>query len=163
MCRILWIDNHADELEDHAEVLRNEGVQVELDASADHALERLKTGDKFDLLIIDLRLKEGADAFILEDDKSITSGIELINKLRENKVRVPVCILSSYLQLEEYQDALKELDIPGVALDKYVDPLTGAWTSEVYWRFVSWWLPVAVPVSLLALACLFLNRPSDRS
>ena len=47
-------------------------------------------------------------------------------------------------------------------LGKYVDPLTGAWTPVVYSRFFLWWLPVAVPVSLLALACLFLNRPDGR-
>jgi hypothetical protein len=47
-------------------------------------------------------------------------------------------------------------------LGKYVDPATGAWTWVVYSRFFQWWLPVAVPVSLLALACLFLNRPSSR-
>ena len=41
------------------------------------------------------------------------------------------------------------------------DPQTGAWTALVYWRFLQWWLPVAVPVSLLALACMFLNRPRD--
>lgn len=46
-------------------------------------------------------------------------------------------------------------------LGKYIDPLTGAWTSEVYWQFLRWWLPVAVPASLLALACMYLNRPED--
>ena len=47
-------------------------------------------------------------------------------------------------------------------LGKYVDPETGAWTSQVYWQFLTWWLPIALPVSLLALACMFLNRPGDR-
>ena len=46
-------------------------------------------------------------------------------------------------------------------LEIYVDPLTGALTPQLYWQFFRWWLPVAVPVSLLALACLFVNRPSD--
>lgn len=43
----------------------------------------------------------------------------------------------------------------------YVDPLTGAPTLRLYWQFLKWWLPIAVPLSLLALACLFLNRPAD--
>ena len=47
-------------------------------------------------------------------------------------------------------------------LGKFVDPETGAWTPHVYWQFFYWWLPIAVPVSLLALACMFLNRPADR-
>ena len=46
-------------------------------------------------------------------------------------------------------------------LGQFVDPQTGAWTALVYWLFLQWWLPVAVPVSLLALACMFLNRPRD--
>lgn len=45
-------------------------------------------------------------------------------------------------------------------LGKYVDE-TGAWTPQVYWQFLDWWLPIAVPVSLLALACMFLNRPTN--
>jgi hypothetical protein len=45
-------------------------------------------------------------------------------------------------------------------LGKYVDD-NGAWTGELYWQFVRWWLPVAIPVSLLALACMFMNRRAD--
>jgi len=44
-------------------------------------------------------------------------------------------------------------------LGRFVDPETGAWTTQVYSQFLSWWLPIAVPVSLLALACMVLNRP----
>ena len=43
----------------------------------------------------------------------------------------------------------------------YVDQATGAFTLQLYWQFFRWWLPIAVPVSLLALACMFLNRPAD--
>lgn len=43
-------------------------------------------------------------------------------------------------------------------LGKYVDTVTGQWTWEVYHTFLLWWLPIAVPISLLALACMFLNR-----
>lgn len=46
-------------------------------------------------------------------------------------------------------------------LGYYVDPQTGALTSEVVWQFLRWWLPIALPVSLLALACMALNRPND--
>ena len=45
------------------------------------------------------------------------------------------------------------------ALGMFVDPQTGAWTPHVYWQFLAWWLPAAVPVSALALACMVLNRP----
>jgi hypothetical protein len=47
-------------------------------------------------------------------------------------------------------------------LGKYVDVETGAWTAQVYWQFLRWWLPIAAPVSLLALICMVLNRPADR-
>ena len=46
-------------------------------------------------------------------------------------------------------------------LGKFVDPATGAWTPQVYSQFLTWWSPIAIPVSLLALACMFLNRPRD--
>ena len=46
-------------------------------------------------------------------------------------------------------------------LEIYVDPATGAPTAQLYWQFVRWWLPIAVPVSLVALACMALNRPRD--
>ena len=46
-------------------------------------------------------------------------------------------------------------------LEIYLDPATGAPTAQLYWQFVRWWLPIALPVSLVALACMFLNRPKD--
>ena len=46
-------------------------------------------------------------------------------------------------------------------LGKFVDPATGAWTPQVYSQFLTWWSPIAIPVSVLALACMFLNRPRD--
>ena len=47
-------------------------------------------------------------------------------------------------------------------LGKFVDPETGAWTSQVYSQFLTWWSPIAVPVTLLALACMVLNGPAPR-
>jgi hypothetical protein len=47
-------------------------------------------------------------------------------------------------------------------LEIYLDPATGAPTAQLYWQFVRWWLPIAVPVSLVALACMVLNRPEGR-
>ena len=46
-------------------------------------------------------------------------------------------------------------------LGKFVDPETGAWTGAVYSQFLTWWSPIAVPVTLLAFACMVLTR-SDR-
>lgn len=47
-------------------------------------------------------------------------------------------------------------------LGKYVDAATGAWTAQVYWQFLTLWLPIAAPVSLLAAACMVLNWPADK-
>ena len=47
-------------------------------------------------------------------------------------------------------------------LGKYLDPQTGAWTPQVYSLFLTWWSPNVVPVTLLALACMVLNRPDRR-
>lgn len=46
------------------------------------------------------------------------------------------------------------------SLGRYVDP-AGYLTAHTYFTFFQWWLPIAVPVSLLALACMYLNRPAD--
>ena len=46
-------------------------------------------------------------------------------------------------------------------LGEFIDPETGAWTPQVYSQFFTWWSPIAAPVTLLALACMFLNRPAD--
>jgi hypothetical protein len=47
-------------------------------------------------------------------------------------------------------------------LGKFIDPATGAWTAQVYSEFFTWWSPIAAPVTLLALACMVLNRPAGR-
>lgn len=47
-------------------------------------------------------------------------------------------------------------------LGKFIDPETGAWTSQVYTQFLTWWSPIVAPVTLLALACMVLNRPEGR-
>ena len=47
-------------------------------------------------------------------------------------------------------------------LGKYLDPQTGAWTPQVYSLFLTWWSPIVVPATLLALACMVLNRPDRR-
>lgn len=46
-------------------------------------------------------------------------------------------------------------------LGLYADPVTGTPTLRLCWQFLKWWLPIAVPLSLLALACMYLNRPAD--
>ena len=42
----------------------------------------------------------------------------------------------------------------------YVDE-NGAYTPQLYWQFFKWWLPIAGAASVLAIACMFLNRPAD--
>ena len=45
---------------------------------------------------------------------------------------------------------------------RFVDPLSGAWTPELYRLFFTWWLPILVPVLLLGCACLFVDwRPRN--
>ena len=43
----------------------------------------------------------------------------------------------------------------------YVDPVTGQPTARLFRQFLRWWMSGAVPVSALAMACLFVNRPAD--
>ena len=42
----------------------------------------------------------------------------------------------------------------------YVDE-RGAYTRQLYWQFFKRWLPIAGAASLLAIACMALNRPTD--
>ena len=46
-------------------------------------------------------------------------------------------------------------------LGKFVDEATGEWTAELYSSFFRWWLPVAIPVVLLGLAAMVMNRRPD--
>lgn len=46
-------------------------------------------------------------------------------------------------------------------LGKFVDLETGHWTLHLYLSFLQWWLPIAGPVSVLALVCMVTNRPRD--
>lgn len=39
----------------------------------------------------------------------------------------------------------------------YVDE-SGAYRPQLYWQFFKWWLPIAGAASVLASACMFLNR-----
>lgn len=45
-------------------------------------------------------------------------------------------------------------------LGRYVDA-DGHWTFDVYAHFARSWFPIALGVSALALACLFLDRERD--
>ena len=42
-------------------------------------------------------------------------------------------------------------------LGRYVTP-EGTWTADVFVRFFWAWLPIAAGVSVLALACMFVDR-----
>ncbi|WEK47664.1 MAG: hypothetical protein P0Y56_05055 [Candidatus Andeanibacterium colombiense] len=46
-------------------------------------------------------------------------------------------------------------------LGKFVNVETGHWRLHLYLSFLQWWLPIAAPVSMLALACMLLNRPRE--
>ena len=46
-------------------------------------------------------------------------------------------------------------------LGKYVDEASGSWTSELCWSFFRWWMPVAIPVVVLGLAAMMMNRRPD--
>ncbi|MEO6387729.1 MAG: hypothetical protein ABIT16_03020 [Croceibacterium sp.] len=38
---------------------------------------------------------------------------------------------------------------------------SGLPTWHLVVQFFRWWLPIATPISVLAFACMFLNRPTD--
>lgn len=40
----------------------------------------------------------------------------------------------------------------------YVDPLTGEYTLALYRLFLTWWLPLGIPVVLMGLSFRFFDR-----
>lgn len=101
--RILWIDDQIENYSEFVDGLANRGIAVTASSTVEGAVNILRDGN-FDLILLDLRMpgKNGFD--FLRDHLS--------------KTQVPVCVLSSYLHLEEYHRQLNRLRSNVAVLDK---------------------------------------------
>lgn len=100
---ILWIDDNVKSYKHTISGLEEENISVATARSVDEAYTTLKSKDQFDLIILDLKMPG-------------KSGFDF---LRDNiNPNVPVCVLSSYLHLEEYQRKLSRFRRPIGVMDK---------------------------------------------
>lgn len=124
---MLWLDNDADVLEPYADALNESGILVDLEADPSRALEELTTEDSpYDCLLLDLRFYALRDLQSLREGQ-IRNGFEFLRRIDEAQIGVSVGILSSYLQLEEYEHQLEDFqsnrNIRGALIDKYIDAI----------------------------------------
>lgn len=104
---VLWID---DQIEDYTEFvagLKNHDISITGAPSVDNAIEILKH-KSFDLILLDLRMPE-------------KNGFEFLRS-QISKSDAPICVLSSYLHLEEYQKRLNRLRKNVAIMDKDLPP-----------------------------------------
>ena len=81
-CTVLVVEDDRDLRETVADVLRDEGYAVEEAADGQVALEKLQSGLRPCLVLLDLMMP-------------VLSGWEVIARLQEKELRVPLCVVSA--------------------------------------------------------------------
>lgn len=90
--RILVVDDEQNSREGLTKILMKEGYEVIAAESGETALEEAKKQD-FDLVITDLRMPE-------------ISGIDVLEKIREEKPDIGVIIVTAYGEVNSYLKAM---------------------------------------------------------
>lgn len=123
MCRILWVDNDAKNLQPYADYLSHYDLDIQLEGNPDFALETLKA-DKHGYQCVLLDIKFYRSNEYPDDDNAIISGFDFLDKMQEHGIRVPVCVLSSFLHIKENEERLTDYtesqNLRGMVLDKYI-------------------------------------------
>ena len=129
MCKILWLDNDADQLAPYAEHLLGFDLHVDLISSPEEAINLL--GDEnspYECLLLDLKFYRVSE--YPSDVKLIRSGFDFLERMVSSNILTPVCILSSYLQIDDYEEKLADFGenkaIRGIAIDKFVGDVNSA-------------------------------------
>ena len=94
MDRVLVVDNEAGILSVLSTLLRAEGYEVVPMRESDKALEAVQSGDKFDLMLFDIRMTP-------------VDGMQLLRVAREKRPETPVIILTAYATAETAIEALR--------------------------------------------------------
>lgn len=123
MCKILWVDNDAANLQPYAEHLSQFGLDIQLEESPDKALKSLLANDHgYQCLLLDIKFYR-ANSYP-DDESAIISGFDFLDRMQEHDIRIPVCILSSFLHIKENEERLtdytKSSNLRGMVLDKYI-------------------------------------------
>lgn len=93
--RILVADDEAGMRAALGEVLRRAGWKIDAVDEAEAALEKIRSGEKYDLLITDYRMGG-------------MTGLELVRKVRESRCSIPIVMMTAYGTVEDAVNAMKE-------------------------------------------------------
>lgn len=107
MNSVLWIDDQVNDYSEFIAGLGEHDISVTAAPTVDEAIDILRHKN-FDLILLDLRMPEKSGFDFLRDYLSRTN--------------VSVCVLSSYLHLEEYQKRLNRLRSNIAIMDKDLPP-----------------------------------------
>ena len=117
--KLLYVEDNTDARESTYIMLEDffDNIEVALDGL--DGLEKFKNS-KFDVIITDINMPN-------------MNGIDMIRKVREIDLKIPIILLSAYSQ-KEYEKEIKELNINGfllkpVLLDQFVKQLSLALRS----------------------------------
>ena len=100
---VLWIDDHIKDYKPFTEELRRRDFQI-LEASTIVDAVRSFSKNHVDLILLDLRLKD-------------ESGFDFLKRV-QTRTSIPICILSSYLHLDEYQRRISRIRKNVAVMDK---------------------------------------------
>jgi len=128
LIKALWLDNDASNLESYGAVMRQHGMDIDLEPDPERAFDMLVQGTiSYDCLILDLRFYRNSE-MPANSDVEFLNGFDFLEKMVEMNVDVPVCILSSFLQMREYQAKLQDLtetkSLRGMMIDKFIEDPT---------------------------------------
>jgi CheY-like chemotaxis protein len=108
--KVLWIDDKIADYAPFVEGLRARGLAVTPAESAETGVEMARRERDFSLFLIDLRMPE-------------RTGFEAITALGRSFPSTPICVLSSYLHVDDYQRRLRRIKRSiGVLAKEIPDP-----------------------------------------
>lgn len=114
--RVLWIDDHPEEILGERRILRALGIQVVSTKDSDSARGILSEDDDFDLLLSDMQRKSEP-----ESQFSRYGGIEFIKEIRQSNVdpvvrNLPVIFYTAYSpdQVERIFDQVAASELPDI-------------------------------------------------
>lgn len=118
--RALWLDDKIAKYGAFIKALRDKGFVIKT-AETPAEAKRLAAENGFDLVLVDLKLETG-------------SGLDFLEWLAnaDKKKVKSVCVLSSYLYLDEYKNMIADFPMPIYVLEKnFPEPTSPAFETEI--------------------------------
>ncbi|MBO9403439.1 response regulator [Shimia sp. R9_3] len=118
---VLWVDDHIEQYKPFTQELGRRGIHVYGASSIYEAIRKFSSSGNIDLVLLDLRLKD-------------ESGFDFLKRI-QTRTNLPICILSSYLHLEEYQKRISRIRKNVGVMDKNLpdpkDPSFDSFVSKI--------------------------------